>query len=91
VLKNKETNPLNVHRLRQLDFCPPHFTSVLIECPTPEATEKNIQDWIWENLQGRFYVGPVDISDDGHYHRKLQISFELPEELSYFSLSINQI
>ena len=89
MLKNKETNPLNVHQLRQLDFCPPHFSTVIIELSN--TSEKAISDWVWENLQGRFYVGPVDVREDDHYQRKVQISFELPEELSYFSLSLNQI
>lgn len=88
MLKHGEINPLNVYGLRQLDFNPPHFTSVVIDST---STEKQITDWIWENLQGRFYVGPVDINEDGHYHRRIRVSFELPEELSYFSLSINQI
>lgn len=89
MLKHGEVNPLGAYGLRQLDFVPPHFVSVVID-PT-RTTEKDIADWIWENLQGRFYVGPIDIAEDGHYYRRVRVCFELPEELSYFSLSLNQI
>lgn len=89
MLKHGEINPLNVQGLRQLDFCPPHFTTLTLEVST--MSEKRIADWIWENLQGRFYIGPVDVVDDGHYHRRVCVAFELAEELSYFSLSLNQI
>jgi hypothetical protein len=87
VLKHGEVNPLNVHGLRQLEFNPPHFTDIILES---RSSEKEISDWIWENLQGRFYVGPIDIINDGHYTRKICISFELEEEVSYFSLGQNQ-
>lgn len=84
MLKHGEPNPLNIFGLRKVEYCPPHFETVTFE---PVVTLKTITDWIYENLEGRFFVGPVDISHDRH----LLVGFELPSEASYFSLFIPQI
>jgi len=54
MIKHGEPNPLNVFGLRQLDHNPPHFTNVPFEL---KASNKQITDWIWENLEGRFWFG----------------------------------
>lgn len=77
----KELNPLNVHGLRQITtHCPPHFTQVTFQSM---INQKNITDWIWENLEGRFYVS----SNDGN----ITAAFELPNESTFFSLSLSAI
>lgn len=86
MLKHGEPNPLNVHQLRQLSWCPPHFTRVVFE---PYVTEKTITDWLYENLEGRFYVGDIDIArtpGGKPIDRNLLVAFELANEASYFSL-----
>ena len=94
MLKHGEPNPLNVHQLRQLSWCPPHFEQVVFE---PYVTTKNITDWLYENLEGRFYVGDVDVArtpGGKPIDRNLLVAFELASEASYFSLvlpSINTI
>jgi hypothetical protein len=63
----------------------------------PYATEKQITDWLYENLEGRFYVGNIDIArtpGGKPIDRNLLVAFELAAEASYFSLvlpSINTI
>lgn len=52
MLKHGEVNPLNVFGLRRLEHCPPHFTQVQIE--NMYVRDKDITDWIYENLSGRF-------------------------------------
>jgi len=84
VLKLGEVNPLNVHGLRQLTHCPPHFERVEF---LPVVTNKEISDWIFENLQGRFYIGNVDTPQQRH----ALVAFELASEASYFSLLLPQI
>lgn len=89
MLKYGEPNPLAVFGLRELDHCPPHFTTLDFELKT---TEKNISDWIWSNLSGRFYY-----SD--HYHKNSEgvlnmckrVGFEIPGEASMFALMLDQI
>lgn len=77
----KELNPLNVHGLRQITtHCPPHFTQVTFQSM---INQKIITDWIWENLEGRFYV----LSNDGN----ITAAFELANESTFFSLSLSSI
>ena len=89
MLKYGEPNPLNIHGLREVSWCPPHFTQVSFESV---VTEKVIKDWLYENLEGRFYVGIVDInkSPSGSSRSQL-VAFEIPGEASYFSLYLGQI
>jgi len=89
MLKHGEVNPLNVHGLRQLDHCPPHFECVLFES---YVTDKQVSNWIYENLSGRFYVGYKDVKSNGvNFQRQLNVGFERPSEASYFSLFLPQI
>jgi hypothetical protein len=94
MLKHGEPNPLNVHQLRRVSHCPPHFEQVIFE---PLITENQVTDWLYENLEGRFYVGSIDIArtpGGKPIDRNLLVAFELPAESSYFSLvlpSINTI
>jgi hypothetical protein len=90
MLKHNEVNPLTVFGMRRMEHCPPHFSSIRFET---RVAEKLITDWIWENLTGRFYVGDVYFKSDTNSHISLekQIAFEIPGELSYFSLVLDKI
>jgi len=91
MLKHGEPNPLNVHQLRQLSWCPPHFTQVIFE---PYITQKTVTDWLYENLEGRFYVGDIGIArtpGGKSIDRNLLVAFELPGEASYFSLILPEL
>lgn len=91
MLKHGEPNPLNIHGLRQLDWCPPHFVQVTFE---PHVAEKTVADWLYENLEGRFYVGTTDLATTPGgkpLSRNFLVAFELPSEASYFSLFLPQI
>ena len=86
MLKHGEVNLLNVHGLRKLAHCPPNFEQVTFE---PYITEKQVTDWLYENLEGRFYVGNIDVArtpGGKPMDRNLLVAFELPAEASYFSL-----
>lgn len=89
MLKHGEVNLLNIHGLRKLEHCPPHFECVQFNSFTDE---KQITDWIYENLVGRFYVGFKDVFEDNKVsHRCMIAAFEVPSEASYFSLLLPQI
>lgn len=83
MLKHGEVNFLNVHGLRQLDWCPPHFAQVQFES---HVTDKMISNWIYENLSSRFYIGDTDSENK----RQTLVAFESPGEASYFSLCLSQ-
>lgn len=84
-----DLNPLNVHNLRRVDHCPPHFERILFDI---RVQEKAISDWIWENLHGRFYIGQMVVGEPGSL-RQLQhcAAFEEHYEASYFSLVLDQL
>lgn len=89
MLKHGEVNPLNVFGLRELQHCPPHFEKVYFELRT---NIKDIKDWVYENLSGRFWFGEqyVEIAD-GKLSIEKCIAFENHAEASYFSLMLDQI
>lgn len=89
MLKHNEINPLNVFGLRRLEHCPPHFESFIFDLRTGE---KDITDWVYENLASRFYFGDYYYTkDDGTTGMGKRIAFEEAGEASYFGLIIEQI
>lgn len=89
MLKHNEVNPLAVFGLRRVEHCPPHFTQVKFDLSTQEKT---ITDWIWEHLDGRFYIGDYyhESTSSGVNMQKM-VAFETPGEASYFSLILDTI
>lgn len=84
MIKFGQPNPLNVFGLRQLDTNPPHFTGVPFEL---KASNKQITDWIWENLEGRFWFGDhYEVDQNGAVQMIKMASFERASEASYFAL-----
>ena len=80
-------NPLNFFGVRRLKVPPPHFETMYFAMNTYNL-EDTIVKWIDKNLKSRFYVGKKTILDSSkQYSQTLQIAFEDPKELSYFSLA----
>ncbi len=90
MLKHHEVNQLSVFGLRRMDHCPPHFTPVFFNL---QVTEKQITDWIWEHLSGRFYFGQYFSDSEFNSGLSIQnmVSFEEPGEASYFALMIDTV
>ena len=89
MLKHNEANPLAVFGLRKLDHCPPHFSRVEFEL---KSDEKSISDWIWTNLDGRFWYDDWYYKDgDGNVGFQKCAAFEIPGEASMFALVLDQI
>lgn len=92
MLKHNEVNPLAVFGLRRVEHCPPHFVSIRFDCYT---ADKTITDWIWENLDGRFYAGDEYTAEPSTTPTPTQmqkmVAFEQPGEASYFSLILDTI
>ena len=76
--------------LRRVDNNPPHSTPVLFDLT---CQEKTITDWVWENLDGRFYIGDhyTEDTQNGSMTAQKMASFEIPGEASYFALILNTI
>jgi len=86
VHKLKKPNPLNLFHLRQLKVAPGHFEYIII--PMRYNLQDSIARWIVDNLKGRFYIGKtLDVDTSNQLGTMLQIGFEEPKELSYFTLA----
>jgi len=81
-------NPLNLFNLRRVNHCPPHFSAVDFDIST---NEKKITDWIYENLQGRFYLDDHYVGVNGFKAIKKRAGFEIHGEASYFALILQDI
>ena len=86
-LKNGKPNPLNYFGMRRVEFAAPHFKYTIIEKHTPVFI-KNIDSWISNNLNNRYYIGQ-DLSLD-HTNTIVyttRIGFESEKELSFFTIA----
>lgn len=90
MIKHGEVNPLDVFDLRQVSFCPPHFQQIAFDIRT---SEKTIRDWIFENCEGRFFLGDmVAPSDSGSGTVMHKVAaFERHNEATYFGLFLPSI
>ena len=90
-LKYGDVNPLVVFGLRRVDHCPPHFETILFD--NVSGTDKHILDWVWENLDGRFFYGDYYSAADATSKVILQkaIAFEEKSEASLFGLMLSTI
>jgi hypothetical protein len=89
-LKAGKVNPLNVLGVRRTSFPAQHFHYISIPKYTP-TLHRTISDWIYNNLNGRFYIGQaVDLVDNTIVF-VTKIGFEQEKEVSYFKLACPHI
>jgi len=88
MLRYGEVNPLAVFGLRRVNHCPPHFTSVEFDA---RVGEKDLSDWIYTNLEGRFFLGDRYIIVEGAVTISKCAAFENPGEASYFALQLDRV
>jgi hypothetical protein len=91
MLKHGEANPLNIFGLRQLTHCPPHFEQVQFDL---YVSAKSLTDWIYENLEGRFYIGQINVTRSDITKPtfvKTVVAFEHASEATYFSMFLPQL
>ena len=81
-------NPLNVLEIREINFCPKSWTTVMIKGNPWDVTSNidSCRQWIYNNLSGRFCI----ISDTELVDNKIEIvykvGFEQGSESTMFSL-----
>ena len=94
MLSEGDINPLNVFGLRELNYIPPHFTKFYF---TLRASEKDIKDWVYSRLEGRFCLtqehapGRETHQNKDKFYLSNCIGFENPAESAYFALMLDQI
>ncbi|CAB4130337.1 hypothetical protein UFOVP116_388 [uncultured Caudovirales phage] len=89
MLKHGSINKLNVHGLRKVNILPPYFTVVEFDLHTKEKT---ITDWVYENLESRFWMGQIcKRLETKKVSLSPAIAFEDPAESTYFLMFLSQI
>jgi len=90
MLKFEEANYLSVCNKRRLfENCPPHFECIDFNLYT---SEKKVSDWIFENTEGRFWLGQhvtANLKNDSN-RINYRAGFEISSEASYFALMMDQ-
>ena len=85
-LKKGKVNPLNVLDLRKCKFPAHHFHYIIIPKYSP-ILYKNIDRWIYNNLNGRYYTGQsIDLVENTITYI-LKIGFEQEKEVSFFKIA----
>lgn len=88
-LKYGEVNPLVVFGMRRMAHMPPHFEPIYFDT---KVIDKVVTDWVWENLDGRFYYGDhYQVASNGSISMQKVIAFEEKSEASYFGLMLSTI
>ena len=86
-LKHGKPNPLNLLDLRRVRFPARHFHYTVLNKFNPNRS-MSMDDWIYQNLNGRYYVGQTVILDDTNTIAYVtKIGFEEEKELSFFLLA----
>lgn len=85
-LKNGKVNRLNALGIRKVNFPAHHFYYMVVDKYTP-VQHKNIDQWIFNNLNSRYYLGQsVDLVNNTIVF-VTRIGFEQEKELSFFKLA----
>jgi hypothetical protein len=90
-IKNGKINPLNFLDLRRVNFPARHFHYTSLNKYSPSYV-KNLDTWIYNNLNGRYYIGQsltLDHTNTISYITK--IGFEQEKEMSFFLLSYSNL
>lgn len=85
-LKNGKVNQLNALGLRKVNFPARHFHYTIITKYSP-TFHKNLDNWIYTNLNSRYYVGQSVELVDNTVVFITKIGFEQEKELSFFKLA----
>lgn len=84
-MKKNKVNPLNVLEIRRVSFPAKHFT--YCEEKYHPTQFKLIDQWIYQNLNSRYYMGKSISLVDNTIDYVAKIGFEEPKELSFFKLA----
>ena len=86
-LKNGKPNPLNYFDLRRVEFAAPHFRYTVLQKYSPNLI-KNVDRWITDNLNNRYYVGQdIGLDNTNTIIHTTRIGFESEKELSFFTIA----
>jgi hypothetical protein len=85
-MKNDKINILNALDLRKVDFPAVHFHYVSLSKFNPNVV-KAVDEWIYENMNGRYYIGSSLELIHNSIIYTTQIGFEIEKEVSFFKIA----
>lgn len=85
-LKNGKINSLNALGIRKTNFPAHHFHYTELKKFTPTLL-LSIDNWVYHNLNGRYYIGRSISLVDNSFIYSIKIGFENEKELSFFKLA----
>ena len=85
-LKNGKVNLLNALGVRKCSFPVHHFTYTNLPKYNPVYVN-GIDQWIYNNLNGRYYIGQYLSLVDNSLVFVTRVGFEQEKELSFFKLA----
>jgi hypothetical protein len=90
-LKHGKPNALNLLGIRRVHFPARHFHYTVLGKFIVNKSNK-INDWIFYNLNGRYYLGnSLQLDETNSLVHMLKVGFENEKELSIFLLSYSEI
>ena len=90
-IKNGKPNPLNLLDLRRVDFPAHHFYYMTVPKYNPTYV-KTIDSWIFNNLNGRYYVGQgIELDSTNSIIYVTKVGFEREKEISFFLLAYSNL
>lgn len=93
-------NPLAASNSRRMWHCPPHFTKIEVDVHAVDLVssvtvntyrERNVRWWLYENIEGRFFLGNTTIESGRMLKDRFVVAFENAAEATFFSLIKNQV
>ena len=86
MIRNEKINVLNALNVRKVSFPAEHFTYVLINKTSPNILSL-IDEWIYNNLNGRYYSGTTISLVNNSIVYVSKFGFETEKEVSFFKIA----
>lgn len=85
-IKTGKVNPLNALDIRKVHFPALHFHYLELD-KFHVSFVRNIDNWIYNNLNGRYFIGSGISLIDNNITYITKIGFELEKEISFFKIA----
>lgn len=85
-LSKGKINLLNALNVRKVSFPAKHFKFIIVNKATPGLL-LSLDKWIYENLNGRYYIGSNLSLIDNNVQYVTEIGFEVEKEVSFFNIA----
>lgn len=85
-MRNGKINVLNALNIRKVNFPANHFAYISLDKFNPTYVLR-LDEWIFEHLNGRYYIGPSLGLVDNNIKYLTKVGFELEKEVSFFKIA----